>query len=106
MTLVATHAEGFSVVLERNGSVIPGVYEPVMQLACLDASIAIKPVFDRFSSVREGAEGRPGRGVRRSSGGVPLLGWCRIGAVPKPRGRTPCLSPLFCATPMRLFPCR
>ena len=51
VTLVSTYAEGFSVVTERNGSVIPGVYEPVMQLACLDASLAVKPVFARFSSV-------------------------------------------------------
>ena len=42
VTLVATYSEGFSIILERNGSVIPGVYEPVMQLACLDASLAIK----------------------------------------------------------------
>jgi DNA excision repair protein ERCC-2 len=27
------------------------VYEPVLQLACLDASLAIKPVFERFASV-------------------------------------------------------
>jgi DNA excision repair protein ERCC-2 len=51
VTLVATYTEGFSIVLERNGSVIPGVYEPVMQLACNDASLAIAPVFKRFGSV-------------------------------------------------------
>jgi DNA excision repair protein ERCC-2 len=51
VTLVATYSEGFSIVLERNGSVIPGVYEPVMQLACNDASLAIAPVFKRFASV-------------------------------------------------------
>ena len=51
VTLVATYTEGFSVVFEKNGSVIPGVYEPVMQLACLDASLAVKPVFERFRSV-------------------------------------------------------
>ena len=51
VTLVSSHTEGFSVVLEKNGSIIPGVYEPVMQLACLDASLAVKPVFERFRSV-------------------------------------------------------
>ena len=30
---------------------IPGVYEPIMQLACLDSSLAIKPVFDKLASV-------------------------------------------------------
>jgi Rad3-related DNA helicase len=28
-----------------------GVYEPIIQLACLDSSLAIKPVFERFGSV-------------------------------------------------------
>ena len=51
ITLVATYTTGFAIVIEPNGSVIPGVYEPTMQLACLDASLAVKPVFDRFASV-------------------------------------------------------
>jgi len=51
ITLVATYSKGFAIVIEPNGSIIPGVYEPTLQLACLDASIAIKPVFERFSSV-------------------------------------------------------
>ncbi|CAM9937713.1 unnamed protein product [Ascophyllum nodosum] len=50
-TLVSTYSEGFAVVIEPTGSVVPGVYEPVMRLACLDASLAIKPVFERFASV-------------------------------------------------------
>ena len=48
---VGTYTEGFAVVIEPTGSVVPGVYEPVMRLACLDASLAIRPVFERFSSV-------------------------------------------------------
>jgi DNA excision repair protein ERCC-2 len=50
-TLVSTYQDGFAIVIEPNGSVIPGIYEPVMQLACLDSSLAIKPVFERFRSV-------------------------------------------------------
>lgn len=33
------------------GSVVTGITEPLLQLCCLDASIAIKPVLDRFQSV-------------------------------------------------------
>lgn len=67
---VGTYMEGFAVVIEPTGSVVPGVYEPVMRLACLDASLAIRPVFERFASVRrlsKGAfvrTGRLGGGVR------------------------------------------
>ncbi|CAN0106567.1 unnamed protein product, partial [Ectocarpus sp. 13 AM-2016] len=50
-TMVGTYTEGFAVVIEPTGSVVPGVYEPVMRLACLDASLAIRPVFERFASV-------------------------------------------------------
>eukprot|EP00815_Leptocylindrus_aporus_P013722 CAMPEP_0116071416 /NCGR_PEP_ID=MMETSP0322-20121206/13741_1 /TAXON_ID=163516 /ORGANISM="Leptocylindrus danicus var. apora, Strain B651" /LENGTH=332 /DNA_ID=CAMNT_0003559709 /DNA_START=578 /DNA_END=1573 /DNA_ORIENTATION=- len=37
--------------MEPNGSSIPGMIEPVIQLACLDSSLAISPLFKRFSSV-------------------------------------------------------
>ncbi|EKU23327.1 DNA excision repair protein ERCC-2, partial [Nannochloropsis gaditana CCMP526] len=50
-TLVATYAEGFTVITEPQGSSIPGLRQPVLQLSCLDASLAIKPVFERFKSV-------------------------------------------------------
>jgi DNA excision repair protein ERCC-2 len=50
-TLLATYLEGFSVILEPQGSVVAGVQEPLLQLCCLDASIAIKPCLDRFQSV-------------------------------------------------------
>ena len=50
-TLLATYLEGFSVVIEPQGSVVAGVQEPLLQLCCLDASIAIKPCLDRFQSV-------------------------------------------------------
>jgi DNA excision repair protein ERCC-2 len=50
-TLVSTYTAGFSVITEPLGSVIAGVQEPLLQLCCLDASLAIAPVFKRFSSV-------------------------------------------------------
>jgi len=50
-TLLATYQEGFAVVLEPDSSIIPGLTEPVLELSCLDASLAIKPVFKRFKSV-------------------------------------------------------
>jgi DNA excision repair protein ERCC-2 len=53
-TLIATYAEGqakFAIIMEPNGSSIPGASDPVIQLACLDSSLAIAPLFKRFGSV-------------------------------------------------------
>jgi DNA excision repair protein ERCC-2 len=53
-SLLATYSEGvakFAIIMEPNGSSIPGASDPVIQLACLDASLAIAPLFKRFSSV-------------------------------------------------------
>eukprot|EP00985_Skeletonema_marinoi_P016593 scaffold8949_cov126-Skeletonema_marinoi.AAC.10 len=53
-SLVATYSEGlpkFAIIMEPNGSSIPGASDPVIQLACLDASLAIAPLFKRFGSV-------------------------------------------------------
>lgn len=50
-TLVSTYDTGFQLILEpfeSEGSTVPN---PILYFTCLDASIAIKPVFDRFSSV-------------------------------------------------------
>ncbi|KAI9736641.1 MAG: DNA-dependent ATPase of the nucleotide excision repair factor 4 complex [Cirrosporium novae-zelandiae] len=50
-TLVATYDKGFLLILEpfeAEGAEVPN---PILHFACLDAAIAIKPVFDRFSSV-------------------------------------------------------
>lgn len=49
-TLVATYTEGFMLIIEPFDSA-SGVHDPVLQLSCLDASLAIRPVFERFSSV-------------------------------------------------------
>lgn len=50
-TLVATYPKGFALIFEPCDERAPAVPDPVLQLCCLDASLAIKPVFDRFSSV-------------------------------------------------------
>jgi DNA excision repair protein ERCC-2 len=50
-TLVATYDTGFLLILEPFESDTATVPNPVLHLTCLDAAIAIKPVFERFSSV-------------------------------------------------------
>ncbi|KAJ3670316.1 hypothetical protein LUZ60_010640 [Juncus effusus] len=50
-TLVGTYAKGFSVIIEPYDERMPNIPDPVLQLTCHDASLAIKPVFDRFQSV-------------------------------------------------------
>ena len=50
-TLVSTYDRGFQLILEpfeTDGATVPN---PILHFTCLDASIAMKPVFDRFSSV-------------------------------------------------------
>jgi DNA excision repair protein ERCC-2 len=50
-TLIATYDTGFLLILEPFESDTATVPNPIMHFTCLDAAIAIKPVFDRFSSV-------------------------------------------------------
>ena len=50
-TLVATYEKGFLLILEPFESETATVPNPILHFSCLDAAIAIKPVFDRFSSV-------------------------------------------------------
>mmetsp|Transcript_43074 Transcript_43074/g.104222 ORF Transcript_43074/g.104222 Transcript_43074/m.104222 type:complete len:873 (+) Transcript_43074:119-2737(+) len=53
-TLLATYSEGvakFAIIMEPNGSGIPGASDPCIQLSCLDSSLAIAPLFKRFGSV-------------------------------------------------------
>jgi DNA excision repair protein ERCC-2 len=51
-SLLATYSEGVAkFAMEPNGSSIPGASDPVIQLVCLDSSLAIAPLFKRFSSV-------------------------------------------------------
>ncbi|KAG0454476.1 hypothetical protein HPP92_023768 [Vanilla planifolia] len=50
-TLVGTYTRGFSIIIEPFDERMPHIPDPVIQLCCHDASLAIKPVFDRFQSV-------------------------------------------------------
>ncbi|KAH8515516.1 hypothetical protein H0E87_004112 [Populus deltoides] len=50
-TLVGTYSRGFSIIIEPFDERMPHIPDPVLQLSCHDASLAIKPVFDRFHSV-------------------------------------------------------
>nr|VDD08616.1 unnamed protein product [Brassica rapa] len=50
-TLVGTYARGFSIIIEPYDERMPHIPDPILQLSCHDASLAIKPVFDRFQSV-------------------------------------------------------
>ncbi|KAH3901889.1 probable DNA repair helicase RAD3 [Saccharomycodes ludwigii] len=51
-TLVSTYEDGFILIIEpfeiENAAAVPN---PILRFTCLDASIAIKPVFEKFSSV-------------------------------------------------------
>ncbi|KAJ7531329.1 hypothetical protein O6H91_14G040900 [Diphasiastrum complanatum] len=50
-TLVGTYTRGFSIIIEPFDERMPHIPDPLLQLSCLDASLAIKPVFERFQSV-------------------------------------------------------
>jgi DNA excision repair protein ERCC-2 len=51
LTLVATYPKGFMIILEPFDQRSPTIRAPKIYLACLDASLAIKPVIDRFKTV-------------------------------------------------------
>ena len=42
---------GFTLIIEPCDDRTPTVSNPIMHFTCMDASIAIKPVFDRFQTV-------------------------------------------------------
>lgn len=50
-TLVATYDKGFLLILEPFETENATVPNPIFHFTCLDASLAIAPVFERFSSV-------------------------------------------------------
>lgn len=50
-TLIGSYTRGFSIIIEPFDERMPHIPDPVLQLCCLDASLAIKPVFERFQSV-------------------------------------------------------
>jgi hypothetical protein len=47
----ASYEKGFSIIIEPHDTRTPNLLDPVLHLTCTDASIAIKPVFERFRSV-------------------------------------------------------
>lgn len=49
--LVATYEKGFLLILEPFESETTTAPNPILHFTCSDASIAIKAVFERFSSV-------------------------------------------------------
>jgi DNA excision repair protein ERCC-2 len=50
-TLVATYDKGFLVILEPSSSDMAEVPDPVLHFVCLDAAIAIRPVFQKYYTV-------------------------------------------------------
>ena len=42
---------GFSLIIEPFDDRAPTIYNPVLYFSCMDATIACKPVFERFQSV-------------------------------------------------------
>jgi DNA excision repair protein ERCC-2 len=52
-TLLGTYGltKSFAIVFEPYDDRLPNIPDPVLQLACLDASLAMKPVFSRFHTV-------------------------------------------------------
>lgn len=50
-TLVSTYTNGFALIIEPFDDRAPTIPNPIMHFSCVDASIAIRPVFSRFSSV-------------------------------------------------------
>nr|WCZ58534.1 general transcription and DNA repair factor IIH helicase subunit [Andalucia godoyi] len=50
-TLMGTYDKGFEIVIEPYDPRTPTIHNPVLQLACVDASLAIRPVFAKFDSV-------------------------------------------------------
>lgn len=50
-TLVSTYSKGFVIIIEPFDEQTPTIPNPILHFCCLDASVAVKPVFDRFQSV-------------------------------------------------------
>nr|QZX63210.1 DNA excision repair protein ERCC-2 [Halisarca dujardinii] len=50
-TLVSTYTKGFSLIIEPFDDRSPSISNPILHFSCMDASLAITPVFKRFQSV-------------------------------------------------------
>ena len=51
MSLCILIIAGFSLIIEPFDDRAPTIYNPVLYFSCMDATIASKPVFERFQSV-------------------------------------------------------
>eukprot|EP00743_Colponemidia_sp_Colp-15_P011079 GILK01012308.1.p1 GENE.GILK01012308.1~~GILK01012308.1.p1 ORF type:complete len:767 (-),score=129.90 GILK01012308.1:182-2482(-) len=49
-TLISTYQKGFKIIIEPFPEA-QGLYDPLLQFCCLDASLAVKPVFTHFYTV-------------------------------------------------------
>jgi DNA excision repair protein ERCC-2 len=50
-TLLGTYNEGFVIIMEPYDERTPTIIDPIMQLSCLDASLAMKPVVTKYGRV-------------------------------------------------------
>lgn len=50
-TLVGTYSKGFAIIMEPYDERMPNVPDPVLQLCCLDAALAMRPVLLKYQSV-------------------------------------------------------
>lgn len=50
-TLISTYTKGFTIIVEPFDDKTPTVANPILNFSCLDSSIAMKPIFQRFQSV-------------------------------------------------------
>lgn len=50
-TLVATYTKGFTIIIEPFDDKTPTIQNQTLYFSCMDSSIAMKPIFDRFQSV-------------------------------------------------------
>ncbi|KAJ1502725.1 DNA-dependent ATPase of the nucleotide excision repair factor 4 complex, partial [Coelomomyces lativittatus] len=50
-TLISTYSRGFMLIFEPFENDATSIPNPILHLACLDASLAIQPVFKKFSTV-------------------------------------------------------
>ena len=50
-TLIGTYNEGFQILIEAFDNRTPNIKDPILRLCCQDASIAIKPVIDKYRNI-------------------------------------------------------
>lgn len=50
-TMVSIYSKGFSIIFEPYDTQAQSVFNPILRLACLDSSIAISQIFEKFKNV-------------------------------------------------------